>query len=300
VDVWAKATESCGNVSRVVHEVMAGDNGDGWVRCRDGQDRWGRFGAAGLLLRAPDTQRRPLVLMQHRAPWTHHGDRWGLPGGARNRGETAVQTALREAAEETALDPARVRVRGQMVVRPGGDAWSFTNVIADTTEPLAVRPNPECSALAWIPEPEVTGLNLHPAFRADWPALRTTRIGLVVDAANVVGSRPDGWWRDRAGAAERLLCEVAAAGPGVLPLPHGGFGWVACSVLVLEGLARRAPDVLGVAVIRAAASADDTIVELVHDGADWVVVTADRPLRGRLPPHTQAISPTSFLSWVGA
>ncbi len=27
---------------------------------------------------------------------------------------------------------------------------------------------------------------------------------LVVDAANVVGSRPDGWWKDRAGAARRL------------------------------------------------------------------------------------------------
>ena len=27
---------------------------------------------------------------------------------------------------------------------------------------------------------------------------------LIVDAANVVGSVPDGWWRDRAGAARRL------------------------------------------------------------------------------------------------
>src|SRR5262249_13604152 len=133
------------------------------------------------------------------APWTHHGDLWGLPGGARNRDETAVQTALREAAEEAALDLDRVRVRGQFVDHPGGDTWSFTSVLADATAPLAVRPNPECTELAWIPEPEVTGLNLHPAFAADWPALRVTPIGLAVDAANVVGSRPDGWWRDRAG-----------------------------------------------------------------------------------------------------
>jgi selenocysteine lyase/cysteine desulfurase len=33
---------------------------------------------------------------------------------------------------------------------------------------------------------------------------------LLVDAANVVGSRPDGWWRDRAGATARLLARLAA------------------------------------------------------------------------------------------
>ncbi|MEV1288966.1 hypothetical protein [Micromonospora sp. NPDC049679] len=43
---------------------------------------------------------------------------------------------------------------------------------------------------------------------------------LVVDAANVVGSRPDGWWRDRAGATVRLrdaLRPVARAGLPGLP-----------------------------------------------------------------------------------
>src|SRR5262249_25657402 len=145
----------------------------------------------------------------------------------------------------------------------GGDGWSFTSVLADATEPVPVRPNAECTELAWVPETEVTALNLHPAFAADWPALRIVPIGLVVDAANVVGSRPDGWWRDRAGAAGRLLRAVSAAGPGVLPLPHGGFGWVAHPVVVLEGLAARAPDVPGVVVVRASASGDDAIVEVV-------------------------------------
>src|SRR3954465_1344313 len=31
-----------------------------------------------------------------------------------------------------------------------------------------------------------------------------------VDAMNVIGSRPDGWWRDRAGAARRLIAAVRA------------------------------------------------------------------------------------------
>jgi uncharacterized protein YaiI (UPF0178 family) len=30
----------------------------------------------------------------------------------------------------------------------------------------------------------------------------------VVDAMNVIGSRPDGWWRDRAGAIERLVAQL--------------------------------------------------------------------------------------------
>lgn len=288
--------ESYGNVERVVREVTP--DGDGWVLCGDGQQRWGCFGAAGLLLRAPDARGRPLVLMQHRAPWTHHGDLWGMPGGARRSNETAVQTALREAAEEAAVEPHRVRIRSTVVDHPGGDDWSFTSVLADAVEPLPVRPNPESSELAWLPDAAVGGLDLHPAFAADWPALRVTQIGLVVDAANVVGSRPDGWWRDRAGAAERLLREVAAAGPGVLALPHGGFGWVSRPMFVLEGAASRAPDVPGVEIIRAPASADDTIATIVTRAGNWAVVTADRALRARLPPTTHLLSPTTFLSWV--
>ncbi|MGH3772112.1 MAG: NUDIX hydrolase [Pseudonocardiaceae bacterium] len=283
---------------RVVHKVRAQGDGDGWARCRDGQRRWGRFGAAGLLLRAPDAQRRPLVLMQHRAAWTHHGDLWGMPAGARDSGETPRQTALREAAEETAVDPGRIRVRGELVEHPGGDAWSFTAVVADAVEPLPVRPNHESAELAWVPEPEVTTLNLHPAFAAGWPALHVATTGLVVDAANVVGSRPDGWWRDRAGAAQRLLRTVAAAGPGVLALPQGGFGWVPRPVLVLEGAASRTPDVTGVEVVRAPGSGDDTIVNVARTTGDCVVVTADRHLRTRLPPHAHPISPATFLSWL--
>jgi 8-oxo-dGTP diphosphatase len=282
----------------MAHEVRTRGDGDGWAQCCDGQNRWGRFGAAGLLLRAPDTQRRPLVLMQHRAAWTHHGGLWGMPAGARNSDETPVQTALREAAEEAAVDPDRVRVRAKVVDRPSGDAWSFTTVVADTVEPLSVRPDHESAELAWIPESEVTALDLHPAFAAGWPTFRVIETGLMVDAANVIGSRPDGWWRDRAGAAERLLRAVAAAGPGVFALPQGGFGWVARPVLVLEGLAAQAPDVAGVEVVRAPGAGDDTIVHIVRGGGDWLVVTADRALHTRLPPQAHPIAPSALRSWL--
>jgi 8-oxo-dGTP diphosphatase len=46
-------------------------------------------------------------------------------------------------------------------------------------------------------------------------------VTLIVDGANVMGSRADGWWRDRAGAMARLHGELAAlAAAGIAgPVP---------------------------------------------------------------------------------
>ncbi|MHC0429087.1 PIN domain-containing protein [Streptomyces sp. O3] len=102
---------------------------------------------------------------------------------------------------------------------------------------------------------------------------------LIVDGANVVGSVPDGWWRDRHGAAERLRDRLAAYATDGLP------GWPGpCEVvLVVEGAARDVRSVPGVRVEAAAGSGDDRIVELAG-AADQpcVVVTADRELRRRV------------------
>ena len=103
---------------------------------------------------------------------------------------------------------------------------------------------------------------------------------IVVDGANVVGSKPDGWWRDRAGAAERLRDALAVAGPGALP----DAGDDVQLVLVVEGAARGVAEVPGVRVVAAPGSGDDAIVDLVRSGpaGDDVVVTADRGLRERV------------------
>ena len=82
---------------------MAARDGDGWVQCDCGNKHWGLHGAAGLLL-----VRNGMVLLQHRAPWVHNGDTWGIPGGARDSHEDVIAGALREAIEETGLDPALV------------------------------------------------------------------------------------------------------------------------------------------------------------------------------------------------
>jgi hypothetical protein len=129
------------------------------------------------------------------------------------------------------------------------------------------------------------------------------RTVLIVDAANVVGSVPNGWWRDRAGAARRLRDALGG-------VSHGGIAGVPGSVevvLVVEGAARAVGSTETVEVIAAQRSGDDTIVELVaqrfpaagggaptRDTAGGapsagagpvgaiVVVTADRGLRERV------------------
>lgn len=101
-----------------------------------------------------------------------------------------------------------------------------------------------------------------------------------MDAANVVGSVPDGWWRDRAGAAERLRDALVTPEREVLP----GADPDAEIVLVVEGAARRVQSVPGVRVVAADRSADDAIVQLCREnrGVETVVVTADRALRERV------------------
>lgn len=103
---------------------------------------------------------------------------------------------------------------------------------------------------------------------------------VVVDAANVVGSVPDGWWRDRAGATARLRDRLA-------PLAVQGLGELAPPLdvlLVVEGAARGVQPVEGVRVLAAPRSGDDAIVEVVASEPDRhrIVVTADRALRERV------------------
>ncbi|GAB0106657.1 hypothetical protein JMUB6875_56440 [Nocardia sp. JMUB6875] len=101
---------------------------------------------------------------------------------------------------------------------------------------------------------------------------------IVIDAANVVGSRPDGWWRDRAGAARRLLAQLDVLRER---LPDASV------VVVLEGAAKAAGDgdYEGLRLVLADRSGDDAIVDVVAEGIanrPVTVVTADRGLRSRV------------------
>jgi hypothetical protein len=120
---------------------------------------------------------------------------------------------------------------------------------------------------------------------------------LVVDAANVVGSRPDGWWRDRAGANARLLGRLARVPHALLTGPDGEPVSFAEVVVVVEGAARAVPAPDGLRVVRAPGSGDDAVVRCAEESAAPVlVVTADRGLRERLPAVTAVSGPGWLLT----
>ena len=115
---------------------------------------------------------------------------------------------------------------------------------------------------------------------------------LLIDAANVVGSRPSGWWRDRPGAARELTARVRqATAAGTLQPPV---------VLVLEGQAKQGVEegvADGVEVVHAAGEGDDTLAALAAASDQPVVlVSADRGLAERAQRSgAEVVGPTWLL-----
>lgn len=114
---------------------------------------------------------------------------------------------------------------------------------------------------------------------------------LVVDGANVVGATPRGWWRDRAGAAQRLH-------EGLL-LADIDYDIV---VLVLEGQAKagvKAGRDAHVRIVHAPKDGDSTIVAQARSWAEKghrvVVVTADRALSANVAGFAATVPPTWLL-----
>jgi 8-oxo-dGTP diphosphatase len=309
---------------------MASRDGNGWVRCELGHRHWGRFGAAGLLAYVTGGP----VLLQRRTWWSHHGGTWGLPGGARDSHESALAAALREAAEECGVPATAVTMRGIFTDDHGG--WTYTSVLAEAAGPFAVQSDyDETDEVAWVSAAQVESLGLHPGLAAHWHQLRAelAPVTIIVDGANVVGSRPDGWWRDRAAAAARLRDELvplitrgitalpngldsagqdaAATAGGQLPQRPGGrrtanmadgqtrMRWMPDIVLVLEGAARPAaagPAGSAVRMVAASGSGDDAIAALAGQvPGRRIVVTADRELRARCVAAGASVAGPSWL-----
>jgi len=154
-------------------------------------------------------------------------------------------------------------------------------------------------------------------------------VTLIVDGANVMGSRADGWWRDRAGAMARLHGELAAlaargirgpvpgdlavpgdagdaaGGPGAVDVPEAGQDdadgrWYPQIVLVVEGRAREMLGLVSpapaVQVVAARGEGDDEIAGLARRlPGQRVVVTADRELRRRAAAAGAAVTGPSWL-----
>ena len=70
--------------------------------------------AAGLLLLYPGERGASIALTVRASGLSRHAGQVSLPGGATDPGETLAQAALREAHEEIGVDPAGVRILGEL------------------------------------------------------------------------------------------------------------------------------------------------------------------------------------------
>jgi 8-oxo-dGTP pyrophosphatase MutT (NUDIX family) len=232
--------------------MPGGESGNGWVTCAQGHQHWGLFGAAGVLVYVPHATdpAQSLVLLQHRAKWSHQGGTWALPGGAMDSDETPAEAALREADEEVMLDPKLVVAHGQYTDDHGG--WAYHTVLAEAPEPVKVYSDAyESDEAVWRPAGSVDQLDLHPGFAETWPILRQAlvRLTLFVDGTGFPG--------DPAEIGPRLwerLTELTRS--GLTELPDGAPGpalarWYPDYVLVLG---KKAADAAESAAARAAAA----------------------------------------------
>jgi 8-oxo-dGTP diphosphatase len=149
-----------------------------FTRCTQGHTHWGQHGAAGLLL--IDNGK---ALLQLRSTTVHQGSCWSIPGGALLDGESPTDGALREAAEETGLDPTMVRITSTHTQDCGG--WKYTTCIALVPMGTKLAGNWESEQLRWVPLADV-GKNphLHPGFKTAWARLST-----IVDTTKLNISR---------------------------------------------------------------------------------------------------------------
>ena len=145
---------------------MAARDGDGWVQCACGHKHWGLNGAAGILI-----LRGTEILLQHRAPWVHNGDTWGIPGGARDSHESTIEGAFREAVEETGIDT-QLLTPLHTFSDDHGD-WKYETVIVRAAAGLiAHEVNDESHEVRWVEIELVDELPLHPSFAKSWPELK--------------------------------------------------------------------------------------------------------------------------------
>jgi 8-oxo-dGTP diphosphatase len=157
-------------------------SGDGFITLGDGSQRWGRFGAAGVLVRHVDDDGEPHFFLALRSSFTHKGGTWAVPGGALNHGEPPLEGALREFAEEIGHHLEEFEVAHTYEDDHGG--WMYTTVVVDVPSrfdvPAALQW--ETAECRWVHASELAELELFDAFRAT-----LERLGLLRGEGGVDG-----------------------------------------------------------------------------------------------------------------
>jgi 8-oxo-dGTP diphosphatase len=152
-------------------------SGDGFVTVADGTVRWGRFGAAGVLVRCATEAGTWSYFLARRSEWCHQGGSWAIPGGALHHGEPPLEGALREFAEEIGAVLGDFTVVDLHEDDHGG--WSYWTVVIEVLQPFdtPVAVNWETAEAGWIAHDRLPELELLTPFR------RTLiRLGVLDDA----------------------------------------------------------------------------------------------------------------------
>lgn len=160
-------------------------SGDGFVVLGDGSRRWGRFGAAGVLVRHVDTQRTPWYFLARRSEHCHRGGTWAVPGGALDEGEAPLEGALREFSEEIGVGLPEFAVVAVHEDDHGG--WSYWTHLVEVPERFETPSayNWETAEARWVRHDELGGLEL-------FAELRRTLVRLAVLADGEGGAHGRG------------------------------------------------------------------------------------------------------------
>lgn len=144
----------------ILPKELRGKSGDGMYA----PGMWGRYGAAGVMMRHVDERGTPRYLLVQRANPGGNQWKWQLPGGALEQNETPAQGAAREAFEEIGATPELLEsltLRGEhTILRPvkDKDPWRYTNVVANSPTrftPRVDRKEGELWKAVWLTEDQI-------------------------------------------------------------------------------------------------------------------------------------------------
>lgn len=151
-------------VSDLKFEVLddPGTSGDGYYS----PGLWGKYGAAGVLIRHVDTDGYEHFLVVQRGPTvSSNKGKWQLPGGALDSKENPYQGTARETVEE--LQAPASFIAGlvpvnELIFEKGG--WKYTNITADSSTMFSpVVDGTETGDAKWVSREDLAKLELHPA-----------------------------------------------------------------------------------------------------------------------------------------
>jgi 8-oxo-dGTP pyrophosphatase MutT (NUDIX family) len=145
-----------------------------------------RHAAVAVTLIANDEQ-APCFVLTRRAPrLSSHAGQWALPGGRVEAGETAIEGALRELAEEVGLSAGPTQVLGCLDDYPTRSGYVITPVVVWAGDAAALVPDPsEVAAVHRVPlavleHPDVPHLRQIP--ESDRPVISIAMVGAHVHA----------------------------------------------------------------------------------------------------------------------